>query len=366
MINRDNYQRVRAYLDYLRQVLQLDERSVERYRFYLRHLLLWMGETPSAQAVMLRPTFPDYLASIGGQEAEAKLAPTTLKKIVQTSKRFFVWAKMNEPHAFKELTAVWIETLRPPRSAQIEKTHVYVTLEEALQLARLAIPENNLALRRDQAAAAMLFVSGMRVGAFSSLPLEAVDLPHRTIRQWPSLGVRTKNGKSATTYLLEVPELLAVVECWDQFIRDQLPLTAMWYTPVSSGWSQQSILPQPPGANRHIAVARRLRLLFVAANVPYHSPHKFRHGHAVYALQRAQTMADYKAISLNLMHEDIRVTDGVYAPLLNDEVRQRVAGLGARLNAEPIANSEVARFLQGLTHGQVAEALHILANKLAK
>ena len=67
----------------------------------------------------------------------------------------------------------------------------------------------------------------MWAGAFSTLPIAAVDLPNQTIKQLTSLGVETKNGKSATTYLLDIPELLAIVEQWDSFIRTQLALTAM-------------------------------------------------------------------------------------------------------------------------------------------
>ncbi len=33
--------------------------------------------------------------------------------------------------------------------------------------------------RRDRAAAAMLYLSGMRVGAFSTLPIQAVDLSEK-------------------------------------------------------------------------------------------------------------------------------------------------------------------------------------------
>lgn len=82
--------------------------------------------------------------------------------------------------------------LRPPRSVEPAPSHEFVTLDEALQLAALEIEEDNLALRRDQAGAALLYVSGMRAGALGSLPLEAVDVTSRTIKQWPSLGVRTK------------------------------------------------------------------------------------------------------------------------------------------------------------------------------
>jgi hypothetical protein len=67
--------------------------------------------------------------------------------------------------------------------------------------------------------------------------------------------------------------------------------------------------------------------LFTKAGLPYRSPHKFRHGHAVFALQHAKTMADYKAVSMNLMHNDIRMTDGIYAPLARDEVKERIADL---------------------------------------
>lgn len=90
---------------------------------------------------------------------------------------------------------------------------------------------------------------------------------------------------------------------------------------------EQTLSADRPGTNRNEAVAKRLRIVFRLAGLPYKSPHKFRHGHAVYALQHAKTMADYKAVSMNLMHEDIRVTDGIYAPLAGDEVQRRITSL---------------------------------------
>jgi site-specific recombinase XerD len=72
---------------------------------------------------------------------------------------------------------------------------VFVTLEETRQLFALPNPGHALALLRDQAACALLFVSGMRVGALATLPLAALDLGARTVKQWPALGVLTKNRK---------------------------------------------------------------------------------------------------------------------------------------------------------------------------
>jgi len=38
-------------------------------------------------------------------------------------------------------------------------------------------------------------------------------------------------------------------------------------------------------------------------------------------------MADYKVISENMMHSDIRTTDDTYAMLSSEEVRKRITGL---------------------------------------
>jgi integrase len=205
----------------------------------------------------------------------------------------------------------------------------------------------------------------MRVGALGPLPISAVDIPARTLKQWPGLGVRTKNSKTATTYLLNIPELLAVVENWDIFIRPRLPPTAMWYTPTEHHWGEQTLSAQPPGANRSVAIGKRPRLLFAAAGLPFQSAHKFRHGHAVWALQHAQTMADYKAVSMNLMHGDIRITDSIYAPLLGSEVQQRITSLAGAATSEDAASGDPLVSPQSLSKKELVRKLQELVAALA-
>ena len=60
----------------------------------------------------------------------------------------------------------------------------------------------------------------------------------------------------------------------------------------------------------------------------YHSPHKFRHGFAVYALKRARDVPALKAVSQNLMHQNLTITDGVYGILSETDVRVQIARLG--------------------------------------
>jgi len=62
--------------------------------------------------------------------------------------------------------------------------------------------------------------------------------------------------------------------------------------------------------------------------LPDHSPHKFRHGHAVYALKMAKDISALKAVSQNLMHANLSVTDGVYGILSETDVRKQMAMLG--------------------------------------
>ena len=178
-------------------------------------------------------------------------------------------------------------------------------------------------------------------------------------------GVETKNNKSATTYLLDILELLTVVEQWDTFVRAQLPTTAMWYAPTISRWGVETLSSDRPGANRNLAIRKRMHHLFDLAGLPYKSPHKFRHGHAVFGLQHAKTMADYQAVSTNLMHEDIRVTDSIYAPLASHEVQQRIAGLTGSSTSEPAIVGDMAALIQTMSKEQLSKALMAIAQQMS-
>lgn len=75
---------------------------------------------------------------------------------------------------------------------------------------------------------------------------------------------------------------------------------------------------------------KRLRLLFSLAKLDFKSPYKFRHGHTVFGLLHAQTMANYKAVSMNLMHDSIEITDSTCALMLSSDVQERIAGLSGK------------------------------------
>ena len=224
---------------------------------------------------------------------------------------------------------MWVQTLKPGRLPETIKARKLYTLDEVLTITQ-PVAGDGLRIQRDKAAAALLFLSGMRVGAFVTLPLLALDLDNRSVKQWPDLKVATKNSKAATTYLLNIPELLAIVRVWDDFVRSTLPPRAMWYArlkydPVTDQVTTDEATP--PNPRRRGMMSRALKDLCQSAGVFYRSPHKLRHGHAVYVLKRARTIAEFKAVSQNLMHADLSITDRVYGVLSADDVQSTIAGL---------------------------------------
>ena len=362
MINRQNFLRIKEFLRYLEENTQLSPKSLDRYRFSLRHLLLWADEKGLAEAQIIRPNFPIYISLLRSVRNNAELSFSSQKKIIDISKRFFDWAKSSYPREYKNLKVTWIISLHPLKQCGNFFENIFVTLEEVLALISGDENKQDLAKLRDKAAAAFLFLSGIRAEAFVSLPIGAVNLDQLTVKQWPEMGVKTKNRKRATTFLLNIPELISVVQKWDSIVRSSLPLTSPWYAVISHSWGEQILSDKSPGTNRAHTLQRRLKILFSSANIAYKSPHKFRHGHAVFGLQHSRTMADYKAVSMNLMHESIEITDSIYAPLLSSEVKDRIAGLSTTDSI--VVENDLQIYLNKLNQNQLKQALMFVADKL--
>ena len=364
MVERQNYLKVKLFLKYMEEIQQVSKISLDRYSFYTRHLLLWANDRQLGESPAIRPTLQAYVATLPGKDGQTRLACESQKKIIETSKRFFTWAKATYPKEFTKVTLTWIESLRAPRMPQIGGDPIYVSEQEIIRLMSVHVDKDDLCLLRDKAAAARLYLSGERISALTTSPILALDLPDCCIRQWPELGVHTKFGKKATTFLLPIPQLIDVVNEWDEIVRANLPHNYPWYAPIEQRWGEQSFTNLSPGKNRHQALEKRLHLLYSLAGLPYKSAHKFRHGHAVFGLMHAQTMADYKAVSVNLMHDSITVTDGIYAWIMEDDVKNRIQGLVENPILSP--DNELPEMIYKLSTQQLPLALNYIANRLSQ
>ena len=324
MINRDNYHDVNKYRNYLREVKANSESTLNRRRSQLRHLLEWADAIPLSQAHKIRPRFPTYLEDARNDGRDKPLASSSQRANCGVARRFFHWAKRKFPRRYKDITPLWIDSLQGPRKVSNATDRDPFTIADLHAI--LDVSPKKLIERRDRAAIAFLFLSGARDGAFVSLPIHAIDLDVLKVQQMPCLGVNTKYEKSATTYLLNIPNLLGVVRDWDQLVRDDLPPNALWYATLTRDGTGFTGKTQP-GSSRAAAVREGLQTLCQRANIPYRCPHNLRHGHAVYAIQRCKTMADLKAVSQNLMHESVVTTEKIYGGLPNDTVKNRIDAL---------------------------------------
>jgi integrase len=327
MICRQNWLDIRAYLHHIDRARQNSPETVKRVRGQLRHLLEWADDAPFPKVRAKDPTFPVYLLKARADGRDKTLAPASIIKCLSVARQFFAYARTEWPLRYKPLSGSWIELLQPPRhvrqDSRLPVRQLY-SLDDVRAIA--AVSTETLRQERGQVAVCMLFLSGMRAEALASLPVSCVDLAAREIAQLPEQGVRTKNRKAALTYLLPIPELLEVVERWDRRVRT-LPGNALWYSTLTrDGMTLTATTRAFDG--RHNAVERDVRLICKLVGMPYLSPHKLRHGHAVYALKKAKNMAQFKAISQNLMHSSAVITDQVYGKLVNDDVKDIIGGLG--------------------------------------
>jgi integrase len=323
MINRNNWQLRNKYLEYRKSVDQLCLDSYKIEKAYMGKILKWAGESSYINAPAIRPTLQEYLKDSAIRENSKSYSPVYTKKILATARRFFVWLVDNQ-QGYKSIKLSWINTLKAKRLSEIPKQREAVTVEQIREIAKA--PVDSTEEQRTQAMAVMLFLSGMRIGAFVSLPLKAVDVEQRKITQYPNLGVRTKNGKYAITNLLPINDLLEIVRKWDKKVRSLLPPEGFWFAPLSPETGEIDVTATKIGLHRETLARKNLQKWVRKVGIRYLSPHKYRHGHIQYGLARSKSHADYKAVSMNVMHTSIQITDQFYSNITDEEIKKRIEG----------------------------------------
>ena len=348
MINRNNYLEVQAFLKFQREVKQSEERTVKSQWSRLRHLLEWADDKRFTDAYKIRPAYPTYLGNLKKEDGTLLVGAAHFSSCCKTARAFFSWAREEYHSHYKKIDQNWVLSLRPPKArseqAELKKREIY-EVEEVIRMATL--PVESLMLKRMQAAVAFLFLSGMRIGAFVSLPASCVDLDTLKVSQLPEKGVNTKNHKASITTLLNIPDLMEVVRSWNDFINANAAQDALWYLHFTHQGEISMINPTVARIKtRQYDFIDDLKQLCLAAGVEYKSPHKFRHGHAVYALKRANNMMQMKAISQNLMHSTVGITDGIYGNLVNDDVHNVISSLTGVETKSQADQEAVARVVE--------------------
>lgn len=334
MINRQNYLDIRKFLNYHRKILQNTAGSVDKTRSYLQNALTWCDDILFSECYKVKQPFPAYLLE---QVKKDEISNDYANRLTIAFREFLQWAKDNEPERYGKLKPDFIQSIRIKTYQDSAKTVRYYTIEDMRKIAEYT--PNSLPMKRIQAGACFMYLSGMRISAFLSMPIEAVNLNRLQVMQFPELGVYTKFKKRAVTSLYNIPELLAPVREWDNFVRSNCPSNSTWYARFFYG-SWNNLNPSIPEiedrdeAYTHLqciktAFYRVLRKLCILADVDYKNPHAFRHGHTLYGLQHATTAEQAKAVSLNLMHGTTAITDKIYSQMGGNDINNIITSLGA-------------------------------------
>lgn len=338
MINRDNYHLVRAHMIYRDRVMQNDPGTIATYWQSLKHLLQWADARSFKDAYKIMPGFPEYLLTARNErylkgrtdkDQGTPLTPKYMGKVLSHARAFFNWLRLHE-RGYHVITEAWIETMKVRRSAgtqsRLQERH-YWKLEDVQKVVRLK--PSSLVEKRDIAAFAFMMLSGMRIGAFVTLPLDCVDVARRRVEQLPAKGVQTKNSKAAITFLLPIPDLLEKVAEWDTYMRTLKGGAFNWYVPFTSYGVPKPGLLLGTYSGRVASFVKGLKILCSKAGVDYKSPHKIRHGFGVYGVKKSKDIKELKAISQNLMHANLGITDGIYGKLAEDDLSEIISGFGA-------------------------------------
>jgi integrase len=326
MISRENWKLTREFLRDRKKFDQLSSKSLRLEETWLRYILEWAKDNTFEKVGKISPTFAEYLKSARLSGDKKPFSSNYTKKVLATSRRFFIWLTTKKKGFKNKVDQDFISTLKAQRFNNDYKEHEAVELEEVLAMAKA--PVESMREKRIRAASVFWFLSGIRIGAFVTLPIKAINLHELSVKQFTSLGVKTKFGKNETTYLLNVPELLEVVKEWDDLVRKELPEDKFWFAPFSPDTSWFDIGINDIGINRSNRAYKDLKEWLQKVGLPFHSPHKFRHGHAVFAIKQAKTVPELKAISQNLMHSNLSITDGIYGILSKEDRKNYITNLG--------------------------------------
>jgi len=322
MINRENWKAVNKYLKYRSEVDQISDDSKRLEKGWLLHLLVWSEENSFTEAPKLRPTFPEFILDSRLDGKEKPLSQSFVRKSISSSRRFLRWLSIHE-QGYGKITPAWLDTIKPPRMPKKLRSHELVTVDEINAIASAPVLETWE--KRIRAAAVFWFLSGIRIEAFTTLPLKAVDVKRRRVLQFQNLGVRTKNQKDAVTFLFNISYLLDVINAWDDEVRSVCPEDGLWFALISPKTGEiDPVGYVKAGKHRDCRARKDLKRWLNKVELPYQSPHKFRHGHAVYGLKNAKDIGELKAVSQNLMHSNLSITDGIYGMLSDDDIQERI------------------------------------------
>jgi integrase len=338
-INSANERVKYRYFDYLREVGQLAEHSIDQVAKALNRFEVFTNFRAFRDfRIEHAKAFKRDLAKQTGQRTGAPLSKATITSTLNALRAFFAWLASEKAYRTK-ITRNDADYFKPLRSdVAVARARRHSPIPKLDQIRRMlaAMPVETEIERRNQAIVAITIVTGARDNATASLRMKHLDLDDEQLFQ-DAREVRTKFRKTFPTWLFPVgDDLVAIVADWKRYLETSLDFGAddplFPLTVVAFGSNGERM---PPRLGRACwSNADAIRGIFKeacrVARLPNFTPHSFRHTLAELGSRLCKTPAEYKAWSQNLGHKDTLVTLTSYGTLPGYDQRDLIKGLSKR------------------------------------
>ena len=267
----------------------------------------------------------------------APISPSTVHGALGALKKFFIWVADRPGYKSKISYTDAAYFNLPDKEVRIAKASSEKptpTLEQ-IEAALAAMPVTNDVEKRNRALVAFAILTGARDGALASFRIGDIDLARGMVRQ-DARTVKTKFSKSFDTWFFPVgdkPKL--IVEDWIAHLRGNLmraesdalfPSTKV-ARQITGGFSAVGL--NRNGWSNAGPIRRVFKDAFFAANLPYFTPHSFRHTLARLGEKLCRTPEEFKAWSQNLGHDGVMTTFTSYGAVPNHRQGEIIGNLSA-------------------------------------
>jgi integrase len=244
--------------------------------------------------------------------ADGGLSRATIHATVNAVRSFFRWLVLQPGHRSKiQLTDIEYLKLsaKDVRAAKAPRDRDFPTLPQVRRVVD-QMPHKTEVERRDRALIAFTLLTGMRDRAIASLRLKHIDLDRMMVRQDPN-DVRTKFSKRIDTFFVPLgADLEAIVIEWVRYLREErlfgqndpvFPRTAVGHD-ADMAFVELGI--EPVFWETASPIREIFKRAFLAAGVPYFSPHTLRHTLTHLVEKSAHSPESFMAFAQNLGHEN--------------------------------------------------------------
>jgi len=334
--NAENERIKRRYEQYLREAKGQDDKSVDKVRAALvRFEDCTKFKSFKSFHIDQARQFKDALSRAKNANGSS-LSLTTTDATLRLVKGFFHWLAGQQ--GFKRVLSYsdveyFNNNRNDARAAHAQRPVQYPSTQAAYHAFQAMSDQTELE-RRDKAIFAFLGITGARVGAVSSLRLKHINLVDGFVYQ-DGREVRTKGGKTITTWFFPMhPDYLACFASWVTYLRNDKMFgqeDALFPRPerrLVNGKFVFDTLSREIYANGS-KVNEVFKTAFAQVQMHPYGAHSVRKTLVQEMNDLDLTVAEQKAWSQNLGHENFATTVSSYLPVSDQQQGALIKGLSA-------------------------------------